>query len=331
MLDLAAARKICEGATDEEWRPLPWNEHYQISSFGFVRSCLKRGNHKRKVGQDWRLLSLSNLNGYKQVSVPDRNNIHYQQFRVHRLVMEVFVGPCPEGMEVAHLNGVRDDNRVVNLKYCTPKENNSHKVEHGTNGEGEENSFAKYPAWQIQEIRHLASKGVTSGKIAALFDMSRPYVAELIRERNWRTLPSDRTALPECLDQLEKLECSLNLACNQLDDRDKWVAELRTENVEQKDEIERLRAHFDNCNAEKIVTQRLEIESLRKEGWKLLAENTSSRKENARLRERLELAEAVCRETINVWNIGAKKELNEFSFDELDQRLQAWRAAEGEK
>ena len=42
---------------------------------------------------------------------------------VHQLVMQAFVGPCPDGCEVLHLNHNPADNRLVNLKYGTRSEN----------------------------------------------------------------------------------------------------------------------------------------------------------------------------------------------------------------
>ena len=36
---------------------------------------------------------------------------------VHQLVAEAFIGPCPRGQKVVHLNGIFSDNRLVNLAY----------------------------------------------------------------------------------------------------------------------------------------------------------------------------------------------------------------------
>jgi hypothetical protein len=36
---------------------------------------------------------------------------------VHQLVAEAFIGPCPPGRKLVHLNGSRSDNRLVNLSY----------------------------------------------------------------------------------------------------------------------------------------------------------------------------------------------------------------------
>lgn len=42
---------------------------------------------------------------------------------VHRLVLEAFVGPCPEGMEARHLNGKEWENNLGNLKWGTRQDN----------------------------------------------------------------------------------------------------------------------------------------------------------------------------------------------------------------
>lgn len=41
----------------------------------------------------------------------------------HRIVWETFVGEIPDGYEIDHINGNRDDNRLTNLKLVTHKEN----------------------------------------------------------------------------------------------------------------------------------------------------------------------------------------------------------------
>lgn len=42
---------------------------------------------------------------------------------VHRLVLEAFVGPCPDGLEGCHGNGIPDDNRLDNLRWDTHESN----------------------------------------------------------------------------------------------------------------------------------------------------------------------------------------------------------------
>lgn len=51
--------------------------------------------------------------------------------RVHRLVLEAFVGPA-NGLQGCHRNGDCADNRLTNLKWGTNSDNQRDSVEHGT-------------------------------------------------------------------------------------------------------------------------------------------------------------------------------------------------------
>ena len=86
---------------------------YQVSNYGCVRS-LKNGKVRY-------LKNTKNIYGYETISLCYDGNL--KQFRVHRLVYEAFNGPIPDGMEIDHINTVRDDNRLVNLRCVTRKEN----------------------------------------------------------------------------------------------------------------------------------------------------------------------------------------------------------------
>lgn len=48
--------------------------------------------------------------------------------RVHRMVYETFVGEIPEDMVIDHINTIRDDNRLENLRVTTQKENNNNPL-----------------------------------------------------------------------------------------------------------------------------------------------------------------------------------------------------------
>jgi hypothetical protein len=53
------------------------------------------------------------------------------QRKVHRLILETFEGPCPDGMQTRHLNDVHDDNRFSNLYWGTPLENVTDRIING--------------------------------------------------------------------------------------------------------------------------------------------------------------------------------------------------------
>lgn len=107
--------------TEEIWKDLP--PYYQISNFGNIRSCA-RGKWKLKQTQIVR-------DGYVKVVLA--NNRKYKSYFVHRLVAEAFVPNRDNKPQVNHKNGVKTDNRAVNLEWVSASENINHAYNTGLN------------------------------------------------------------------------------------------------------------------------------------------------------------------------------------------------------
>lgn len=109
-----------------EWRPIPACPSYEISDEGSVRSW-KWGRPyvlaARRARRDRYMVATMQVDG-RQITRS-----------IHELVMTVFIGPRPEGLERRHLNGDSFDNRLTNLAYGTHSENMLDKVRHGTHHE----------------------------------------------------------------------------------------------------------------------------------------------------------------------------------------------------
>ncbi len=41
----------------------------------------------------------------------------------HRVIWEMFNGKIPEGKVIDHINGIKDDNRIENLRLTTQRQN----------------------------------------------------------------------------------------------------------------------------------------------------------------------------------------------------------------
>lgn len=107
----------------EIWKDINGFEDYQISSLGRVKSF--------KMIPEGRLLLLTpNARGYIVVTLFKQGRRYAKE--VHRLVMENFAPILDsEDKEVDHINRIKSDNRIENLRWVTPSENcrnrNNHK------------------------------------------------------------------------------------------------------------------------------------------------------------------------------------------------------------
>lgn len=184
-----------EAATPETvWKAIPGYPDYEVSERGEVRSYLFPGNSKQTRLANPRIMgSGTSHNGYRTVALKNPNGGKAQTKTVHRLVLLTFVGPCPEGTEACHLNGNRLDNRLVNLKWDTHRNNENHKRAHGTWFARRSNTTLE--AWQAAETKYLVTRGITQAKVARLFGVSRQIISDICRGHTW----SDIERRPETL------------------------------------------------------------------------------------------------------------------------------------
>lgn len=108
----------------EEWRPIEGvggYYRYEISDAGRVRVSARMDSRGRS--HESRLIRTfkNKHNGYHYCNF--RSDGKTRQFRVHRLVMEAFVGVRPDGLVTDHINHDKSDNRLENLRYVTQREN----------------------------------------------------------------------------------------------------------------------------------------------------------------------------------------------------------------
>lgn len=114
----------------EAWMPvLDYESLYEVSDEGRVASLDRTTRDGRRIRG--RILSpAASKAGYLHVSfVVDG---HRETRSVHRIVLESFIGPRPDGMEACHGKGGPSDNRLSNLRWGTHSENNLDRVADGT-------------------------------------------------------------------------------------------------------------------------------------------------------------------------------------------------------
>lgn len=108
--------------SNEEWKTIPDFPLYMVSNFGRIKSFAVD-----KV--KGRIAPPCKGTNYARTTLRNGNIVRREQ--IHRLVAQAFI-PNPDNKPfVNHINCIRNDNRVGNLEWCTPKENSDHAVANG--------------------------------------------------------------------------------------------------------------------------------------------------------------------------------------------------------
>jgi len=190
---------------NEKWKAIPGYEgYYDVSDLGRIRSCTRLVRHPYGgvAVKKGRILTKGRIwSGYETINL-SREGVARRK-SVHRIVCETFLGPPPSPRhQVCHINGKRDDNRAVNLRWGTAKENQEDKIRHGTlptgyrNGKytkpestprGEQHGNSKLSENQVRAIRKLhATYNISERLLAVVTGVSKSQVQNILRGRQWR-------------------------------------------------------------------------------------------------------------------------------------------------
>lgn len=113
----------------EEWKDIKGYEGlYQISNYGNCKSLdrtiirMSRWRTNINVTYKGKQLNPNKVgNGYYRFDLC--KNGDYTHKYVHHLVWETFMGEIPEGYEIDHINTIKSDNRIENLRLVDRKTN----------------------------------------------------------------------------------------------------------------------------------------------------------------------------------------------------------------
>ena len=131
-----------QSITPVEYRGIAGEPGYRVDSDGGAWTCLRkiglpgRRGTRTVIGTTWRRLKPLPLGRYFCVNLcrDGKKKAH----RIHRLVLEAFVGPCPEGMECRHKDDDKSNNRLDNLSWGTRMENAADRIANGNQWRGEQ-------------------------------------------------------------------------------------------------------------------------------------------------------------------------------------------------
>lgn len=148
--------------TSIEFREIPRFPGYRFGSDGSIwsrwnRTGLGLGKGTKSVLTDeWKRLQPRRLSdGYRRANLKVGGAVENRGFAVHRLILEAFCGPPPRGMQCCHNDGDRENNRIENLRWDTPKANKADAFLHGTVPLGEAHSSSKLTRDDVLLMRRM--------------------------------------------------------------------------------------------------------------------------------------------------------------------------------
>lgn len=174
------------------WKDIYINEiltNYEVSNTGLVRNKIN-GKILKPIKNS--AIKAKYDNEYVKVSIYINKILN--QINIHRLVAKAFIpNDDPEHKtQVNHINGIKYDNRVENLEWCTASENTKHAYDIGlAKGKyGEEHPNNKYPEKLIHQICKLLENKVPMKLILLLLNIFKALLNDIKNGYYWNQISS---------------------------------------------------------------------------------------------------------------------------------------------
>lgn len=173
---------MSEAIVPIEYRLVKDFPNYRVGTDGSIWSRKWRGCRKPK--DSWRKLKDRAMTwGHLHIALYPGGI----EKRVHHLVLETFVGPCPPGMEGCHRDCNPANNALSNLRWDTPKGNMADSVRLGRTVKGSKNGQAKLTERKVRAIREeYAFGGTTLAEISAREGVGQATLCQAIRRKTWK-------------------------------------------------------------------------------------------------------------------------------------------------
>lgn len=170
---------------NEIWKDVPGYEgKYQVSNMGNVKSLGRLIHSSNQTGP----ITFHTRDHLLKPGVRDKCghlavvlNAPRRSYLVHQLVMAAFKGPTPTGMVICHNNGVASDNRLINLRFDSQRENVLDVLHSGR-------AWKKLTEDDVQAIRFGAWCGITTAELGLMFGVAHQTISKILTGRTFSWL-----------------------------------------------------------------------------------------------------------------------------------------------
>lgn len=182
----------------EDFRPVKgYGGNYLINSEGIIKSVERqvkgRVEGHTRVQRGRILKQQKSRYGYMECELYGFTLDTKKTKRVHRMVAEVFIPNPNNHPQVNHINGVKSDNSVENLEWCTASYNTKHAHDTGlaSNYVGEKSVLSKLTEWEVHFIRYWFCKRYSVTSISKVFPCGSGNIYDIMRGKSWNHLVTD--------------------------------------------------------------------------------------------------------------------------------------------
>lgn len=171
----------------EIWKPIKeLEDKYHVSNLGRVKILARKVKGKngsiRNKGE-FIAKQQTTHNGYKSVGLSTGYKKR-KHFTIHRLVATTFMENKENKKQVNHINGIKTDNRLINLEWSTRSENMKHASKSGLFEKKEKRTRLKVES--VIKIRKMYKEGVSQISLSKMFDVTSNNINHIVNRKSWQ-------------------------------------------------------------------------------------------------------------------------------------------------